>query len=168
MFEDVLEFGFQVIEAEVSFGGKPFILDFAPEDFDEVEFGAVGWQPMETDALAKPVHHPVLKRLAGMNGRVIQDDQAKFSGAGGLSGEGIQGGDDGGRGDAPDHGLKVALMGGAHEPQDIHARARGAGEGQRLPPTLPSIGDARGEREAALIEIKQVDDPLGMTVLELA
>jgi hypothetical protein len=33
---------------------------------------------------------------------------------------------------------------------------------------LPSIGDARGEREAALIEIKQVDDPLGMTVLELA
>ena len=42
-----MKFGLEVIEAEIGPGWKPFVLDFAPEDFDEVEFGTVGWQPMQ-------------------------------------------------------------------------------------------------------------------------
>lgn len=43
MIEDRLEFGFEVIEAKIGPEWKPLVLDFPPEDFDEIEFGAVGW-----------------------------------------------------------------------------------------------------------------------------
>ena len=42
-----MEFGLAVVEAEIDPEGEPVVFDFAPEDFDEVEFGTVGWQPMQ-------------------------------------------------------------------------------------------------------------------------
>ncbi len=61
-----------------------------------------------------------LKRLAGVNGG-IEYDQTAFSRASGLSGKGIDG-SDGGRGDAPDHGLRAALVDRVEEAQYIHTR----------------------------------------------
>lgn len=43
-----MEFSFEVIEAEVGLVRKPLVLDFTPEDFDEVEFGAVGWEAVQS------------------------------------------------------------------------------------------------------------------------
>lgn len=163
-----MEFGLEMIEAEIGFRRKPFVFDFAPEDFDEVELGAVGRQPVQADALAKPVHDARLKSPAGVNGGVIQDDQAEFPGAGGLGGEGVEGGDDGGRGDAPDGGSKVALIRGAEESQHVRARARGALEGQGLSPRLPGIRYRRREIETALVEIEQLDHPPCVALAELA
>ena len=118
-------------------------------------------------ALSKPVCNAHLKSPAGVNGGVIQDDQAEFPGAGGLGGEGVQDGDDGGRGHRAGHGPKVALVRGTHKPQDIHARAGGAGEGQGLATPLPGIGNGRRERKTALVEIEQLDHLSGMALPEL-
>ena len=69
-----MELGFEVIEAEIGPEWKPLVLDFPPEDFDEVEFGAVGWQPMQGDALSKPVRNARPKGVAGVDGGVVEDD----------------------------------------------------------------------------------------------
>ncbi len=157
-----MKFGFEVFEAEIGARGQPFVFDFAPEDFDEVELGAVGWQPVQADTLAKPVHDARLKSPAGVNGGVVEDDEAECPGAGGLGGEG------GGRGDAPDDGLKLALIRGAEESQHVRARARSALEGQGLSPRLPGIRHRRREIETALVEIEQLDHPSYMALVELA
>ncbi len=159
-----MEFGFQMIETEVGLGRKPLVLDFTPEDFDEVEFGTTGWQPVQADALAEPVQDAGLKCAAGMDGGVVEDNQAEFLGAGGLGGKGVQGGDDGGRGDAAGDGVKRALVGGAHESQDIHAGAGGARNGASPPARLPGMGDGGRQTEAALVEIKHLDHPARMAL----
>ena len=161
-----MEFGFEVIEAEIGPRWEPFILNFAPEDFDEVEFGAVGRQPVQADALSKPVQDADLKGVAGMDGSVIKNDQAELPGLGGLRGEGVQGGDDRGGGHGAGDGLKMALIRGTHKSQDIHARTGDAGKGQGLATLLPGIGNGRGKTETALVEIKQLDHPLDMTLSE--
>ncbi len=159
-----MEFGLEVIEAEIGPEWKPLVLDFPPEDFDEVEFGAVGGQPMQGDALSKPVQDAGLKSAADMDGGVVEDDQPEFLGLGGWGGEGVQGGDDRGGGHGAGHGPKVALVRGAEESQDIQARA---GDGEGLTPRLPGIRHDRREVETALIEIKQFDHPSGVALSEL-
>lgn len=57
-------------------------------------------------------------------------------------------------------------MRGTEESQYIHARVCGVGKGQCFSPKLPGIGDSRGQIETALIEIKQLDNPLYMTFPE--
>lgn len=158
-----MQFGFEVFEAEIGAWGQPLVFEFAPEDFDEVKFWTVGRQPVQADALAEPVRDAGLKGVAGMDRRVIEDDQTECPGAGGLGGEGVESGDDGGGSDAAGDGPKVALIRGAEESQHVHARAGGAGKGQGLTAWLPGIWNGRRERKTALVEIKQLDHPLGMT-----
>lgn len=56
-----------------------------------------------------------MKGVAGMDRRVIEDNQMECPGAGGLGSEGVERGDDGGRSNAAGDGPKVALVGGAEE-----------------------------------------------------
>ena len=63
-----MEFGLEVIEAEIGPEWKPLVLNFPPEDFDEIEFGAVGGQPVQGDALSKPVCDAGLKGDEGRDG----------------------------------------------------------------------------------------------------
>lgn len=89
-----------------------------------------------------------------MDRGIIEDDEAEFLGLGGLGGEGVQRGDGGGGGDAAGEGVKLALVRGAEEAQDIQARAGGAGEGEGVTPRLPGIRHDQREVETALVEIK--------------
>lgn len=123
---------------------------------------------MQADTLAEPVRDAGLKGVAGIDRRVIEDDQTQFPGAGRLGGEGVESGDDGGGNNAAGGGLKVALVGGAEESQDIQARASGAGNSQSLATPLPSVRNSWGEIEIALVEIKHLDHPLSMVSPELA
>lgn len=152
-----MEFGLEVIEAEIGPEREPLVFDFAPEDFDEVEFGAVGRRPVQADALSEPVVDPSLKRAAGVDGGVVGDDQAERLGLGGLGGEGVQHGDVGRRGDRAGHGLKVALICGADQSQDGQTATGCTGEGEGSATRSPGIRHDRGEVETALVEIKQFD-----------
>ena len=164
MVKDIFEFGLEVIEAEIGPEGEPVVFDFAPEDFDQVEFGAIGRQPMQGDALAEPIHHPRLESAAGVDGGVVEDDEAQFLRLSGLGGEGVQHGDGGGRGDRTGHSLKVTLVGGTDQAHDIQAGAGRAGDRQGLAPGLPGIRYNGHESETALVEVKHVDDPLGVAL----
>ena len=82
------------MEAEIGGERKPLVLDFTPEDFDAIEFGTVGWQPVQRDALSKPVVDTGLKGAAGVDGGVVQNNEAKLFGLRGLGGESIQHGND--------------------------------------------------------------------------
>lgn len=156
-----MEFGFEVIEAKIGPEWKPWVLDFAPEDFDEVQFRAVGRQPVQSDALAEPVECTRLKGAAGVNGGVVEDDAPEFFGVGG---EGIQYGHDGRRGDRTGHVLKVALVCGTDQAEDIQPGAGSARDSKGLTTGFPGIRDDGRERETALIKVKQFDHPLGVAL----
>lgn len=109
-----------------------------------------------------------MKDVAGMNQRVIEDDQTEFPGTGGLGGKGVQCGDDGGGSDAAGDGLKVALVRGAKELQGIQARAGGAEKGQVHSARLPGIRNGQREHKTVLVEIKHFDHPSCVALPELA
>lgn len=146
-----------MIEAEISLERKPLVLDFTPKDFDGVEFRTIGRDAVKADALAQPVCHAGLKRAAGVDGGVVEDDEARFPGLGGLGREGIQGSDDGLGVDGASDRLKESWVGGTEKAQNLEAGAGGARNGQGFSSGLPGVRDAGGKRKAALIEVKHVE-----------
>ena len=86
---------------------------------------------------------------------------------GGLGGEGIQGGDDGGRGDRAGHHLEVALVCGTEQSQHIQAGAGRTGDGAGVTMRLPGIRHGWREAETALVKIKHFNHALGMAVPEV-
>ena len=79
------EFGENVVEVGLQgFGvagleGHPLVLDFAPEDLDAVELGAVGWQEVQGQALFFELLYQGRDRLGGVNRGVVQDDGQRLT-----------------------------------------------------------------------------------------
>ncbi len=161
-----MEFSFEVIEAEIGGEWKPLVLDMVPEDFDEVQFRAIGGQPIQGQTLSEPVHHPCLESAAGVDRSVVQDNQAEFFGLRGLCGESIQHGYDGRGGDRTGHHLEVALICGTEQSQHIQTSAGRTGNGAGLTLPLPGIRHDRCEAKTTLVKIKHVNHPVGMAVPE--
>jgi len=137
------------------------VFDFAPEDFDGVQLGAVGWQVMHDDAAGGPSVNPVKEGPASVPGRVVEGDDAGLA-VGGVfrrvaRREAVER-----RGDLRTVHLALGrveegpLVPG-HEAHDIQPLGREARQFPRGPDGLPGVGHGRDGGEARLVEVEQVD-----------
>ena len=72
-FEDIKEFFLKIIKGFIGREGYPFILNFSPYDFDDIEFWRIGWQKFNVKSSVFPCFYILHKFLTAMNRRIINE-----------------------------------------------------------------------------------------------
>ena len=152
---------------------NPFVLDFPPDNFDQIEFGGVGRQEIQMQSFPRPAFELLGHRLGRMDRGIVNDDHRHFlhrlgelvKKAGDLAGRHF-----------PGAHLRTQLPFRQRvQPQHVDPRPVAAGQGHARPPVLPGVRDVGGAPEAAFVQVVQVDfagggglDVFGKLLLALA
>src|SRR5215813_9372817 len=143
-----------MFERLISRNRKPFVLDLAPQDLDQIELRAIRRKKQQIEPLLFPALNSRFERRALVNGRVVEDDQRRLLHSLAVV---IKTLDQDLAIDRAlkDVGLKRSVQ--VENAQEVESLRMNALNFQGLSAKLPGVGNARDQTEADPVEIDQVE-----------
>ena len=144
----------ELFERLIGVPGKPLIFDFLPKDFNQIEFRAVGRQEPKVEPLGLPLRNLRLKRVARVNGSIVDDDSGWLAE---LFTKAVDALDGGGRVDTAIDHIRIEMLAIVpQESQHIELTTPAGRDLQALANGLPRVGHAGSEGKAGLVAVVKV------------